>query len=147
MRERRNNFREMNVPTRITPACAGKTYGIDSVFQKSWDHPRVCGKDNSRRKERTSWQGSPPRVRERQLLVCFLFGYTRITPACAGKTCQQKKYILISWDHPRVCGKDQPVFNHVWTLNGSPPRVRERLLWRSLFITSLRITPACAGKT
>ena len=29
----------------ITPACAGKTFEIDTYNGKCGDHPRMCGKD------------------------------------------------------------------------------------------------------
>ena len=71
---------------RITPACAGKTQTYQNVKCKSWDHPRVCGK-NVRNVLRVIFgMGSPPRVREKleATLDSRLTG--GITPACAGKT-------------------------------------------------------------
>mgnify|MGYP007100809490 CR=1 FL=1 len=32
--------------------------------------------------------------------------YTRITPACAGKTIKRIQASVFAWDHPRVCGKN-----------------------------------------
>ena len=32
---------------RITPACAGKTICRFQRWRTAWDHPRVCGKNNS----------------------------------------------------------------------------------------------------
>ena len=51
------------------------------------------------------------------------------------------------WDHPRVCGKN--VTEEVGEIRdvGSPPRVREKRCIQCTLDTSLRITPACAGKT
>ena len=49
--------------TRITPACAGKTFQrkFRTVYKK--DHPRVCGENTLKIEESLDWQGSPPRVR------------------------------------------------------------------------------------
>ena len=33
---------------RITPACAGKTPLIKALRMRSWDHPRVCGKNGGK---------------------------------------------------------------------------------------------------
>ena len=86
MRERLLSVRGLENSLRITPAYAGKT-----SFQPNWctqlqDHPRVCGKDllhNARMKHKA---GSPPRMRERRIILCVLCILCRITPAYAGKT-------------------------------------------------------------
>ena len=59
-----------NEPRRpgITPACAGKTMTFLSRLMKSWDHPRVCGKNKDIFLRFQSGLGSPPRVREKQIL-------------------------------------------------------------------------------
>ena len=70
-----------------------------------------------------------------------------ITPAHAGK----RELPLAAWafheDHPRVCGEKflevvQPLA--AW---GSPPRVRGKEKRVKLWPVSIRITPACAGKS
>ena len=48
----------------ITPACAGRTNGYDTKKQLTRDHPRVCGKNDSKSSLQSSKKGSPPRVRE-----------------------------------------------------------------------------------
>ena len=92
--------------SRITPACAGKTYTDAAVLCDYADHPRVCGENSVNYQLRHDKNGSPPRVRgklssssasasrcgspprvrgklsPRFQLICD----TRITPACAGKT-------------------------------------------------------------
>ena len=91
--------------------------------------------------------GSPPRVREKlwsMLPMAKLYG---ITPACAGKTRSLKHSLLQTWDHPRVCGKNiHKQMTNIRT-TGSPPRVREKLHFSTHIIITVRITPACAGKT
>ena len=101
------HFRLDNSSTlRITPACAGKTSRYLPIPTPSRDHPRVCGKniDNFR----TGWQevGSPPRVREKLVIIVNRAANIGITPACAGKTPSTKALNFLLWDHPRVCGKN-----------------------------------------
>ena len=68
---------------RITPACAGNSSSISSKYRmprdhprvcgeqfyrgrqkkKNWDHPRVCGEQLSTLRAVASTEGSPPRVR------------------------------------------------------------------------------------
>ena len=70
---------------RITPACAGKSYGFIAGRERNEDHPRVCGEKLYQSLQRGKTQGSPPRVRGKvdyRLQNLFVFG---ITPACAGK--------------------------------------------------------------
>ena len=92
------------------------------------DHPRVCGKDLA-----LSWIslppiGSPPRMRERLWKGYTNCCFVRITPAYAGKTALVFVNRTQDEDHPRVCGKDfvDPKVSVV--TQGSPPRMRERLI-------------------
>ena len=55
--------------------------------------------------------------------------------------------IELSWDHPRVCGKNLFQLSLEDTGAGSPPRVREKLALGGLAMRPYGITPACAGKT
>ncbi len=71
---------------RITPAYAGKTIEKIPFFNGLKDHPRVCGKDLVFVFLDCDSKGSPPRMRERPRLLCYLRLCTRITPAYAGKT-------------------------------------------------------------
>ena len=71
-------------------------------------------------------QGLTLRIRER--LVPPVRGHfiERITPAYAGKTSYSVHKRYLYWDHPRVCGKDDPRAIYVRVTLGSPPRMRER---------------------
>ena len=71
----------------------------------------------------------------------------RIIPACAGRTLLELSSCLLSWDHPRVCGKNVHCNNTTISRLGSPPRVREELIDYYMCIITVRITPACAGRT
>ena len=111
----------------ITPACAGKTLALVPLLQKSQDHPRVCGKNFGKAMIGLLSVGSPPRVREKRQDGIFGIFNVGITPACAGKTRSLKHSLLQTWDHPRVCGKNQKVKVESKDKEGSPPRVREKL--------------------
>ena len=132
---------------RITPACAGKTWSLQSCSNAIRDHPRVCGKNSGKSFPSASTQGSPPRVREKRL--SSLQGHSRsgITPACAGKTPFLFYLENFFRDHPRVCGKNLLTTAGTSFSTGSPPRVREKLKQMKKDRDTAGITPACAGKT
>ena len=132
---------------RITPACAGKTVDrhIHSIVRP--DHPRVCGENPCRRRARSCRRGSPPRVRGKPSEYLVKQVQERITPACAGKTMKTQTRRGRRTDHPRVCGENRSNFNRATVADGSPPRVRGKLLKGEKHMNNIRITPACAGKT
>ena len=72
---------------------------------------------------------------------------SRITPAYAGRTMQIKRSTHLAEDHPRVCGKNLLVVIVYPFLQGSPPRMREKLTKYGDYPATFRITPAYAGKT
>ena len=71
---------------RITPACAGKSQISPPLVEISGDHPRVCGEKNLQMALGLKAEGSPPRVRGKELEWRRLLSAGRITPACAGKS-------------------------------------------------------------
>ncbi len=132
---------------RITPACAGKT-GEDCFFPfYVKDHPRLRGKDCWRSLNASPRPGSPPLARERQTAPIGEEQHPGITPACAGKTCSDHYLTSIYRDHPRLRGKDLIGINNWLPDSGSPPLARERREFIVIVYSTLRITPACAGKT
>ena len=130
----------------ITPACAGKSLCNLYISVVPKDHPRVCGEKTPMRSEGVRGVGSPPRVRGKGRPGRLRVWLARITPACAGKSCQASPHSFAFMDHPRVCGEKR-TRQAVWTqCGGSPPRVRGKvvkIVWSRL---NLGITPACAGK-
>ena len=130
----------------ITPACAGKRGEGAKTSEQGRDHPRVCGE-----KQKGAWaegavMGSPPRVRGKGSAMRTTRAGTRITPACAGKSCRSHPRRKTPRDHPRVCGEKNDSFSAGGTIAGSPPRVRGKVLRHDLRPARRRITPACAGK-
>ncbi len=49
-------------------------------------------------------------------------------------------------DHPRVCGESFFSLFFLFFVLGSPPRVRGKSFFYIAIISTVRITPACAGK-
>ncbi len=71
----------------------------------------------------------------------------RITPACAGKSIKCCKRIYTSRDYPRVCGEKYKMLQEDLYKQGLPPRVRGKGAGGEADSLSVRITPACAGKS
>ena len=132
---------------RITPARAGKTFHLVFQVLLYQDHPRSCGKDPNNPRFLLFRPGSPPLVRERQLMSCWSGVTAGITPARAGKTFCYNIIKIRSRDHPRSCGKDVNQICKIFDRSGSPPLVRERHRSPHLIATMMGITPARAGKT
>ena len=132
---------------RITPACAGKTAVSFIVWLPFEDHPRVCGENVFGIMADGYKLGSPPRVRGKLASPAISRRRSRITPACAGKTAQETGGSGGVEDHPRVCGENYPYQRQNAGDQGSPPRVRGKLLVEQQRQPLVRITPACAGKT
>ena len=147
VREKLHFFVAFACASRITPACAGKTLGGIHQSLTTRDHPRVCGKNSLKKATILGALGSPPRVREKPLVISLRRYTVGITPACAGKTLERESSRLSWEDHPRVCGKNYNYSRFQSRRPGSPPRVREKLITHLLNAVRLRITPACAGKT
>ena len=107
----------------------------------------MCGKDILCTMAVSFQLGSPPHVRERLILAILGLLYTRITPACAGKTTLAGLPSSSIRDHPRMCGKDRRLRSEILPERGSPPHVRERRKTYKWNGSAYGITPACAGKT
>ena len=71
--------------------------------------------------------GSPPHARGRRRRRSPAYGRTRITPACAGKTCAKSNGVANRTDHPRMRGEDTYVLKVKPANEGSPPHARGRL--------------------
>ena len=90
---------------RITPAYAGKSYLIGTGLSDTKDHPRVCGEKTVLDLSRLVEQGSPPRMRGKEVVFIDSYLVSRITPAYAGKRFDPIHRITFQRDHPRVCGE------------------------------------------
>ena len=86
VRGKHARYRAPNRPCRITPACAGKTAGRAVTDSEGEDHPRVCGENICPSDIAPVSSKSPPRVRGKHSHEAEIIEAKRITPACAGKT-------------------------------------------------------------
>ena len=71
----------------------------------------------------------------------------RLIPACAGKTFNCALILLCTTAHPRVCGENDYPEETTHASMGSSPRVRGKQTKLYLSTGSVRLIPACAGKT
>ena len=71
----------------------------------------------------------------------------RIIPARAGQTARPRAVWLWRAHHPRACGANCRCCNMFWTVSGSSPRVRGKLIGHLSFLLDKRIIPARAGQT
>ena len=76
-----------------------------------------------------------------------VFFHVGITPAYAGKSMELSSNIMVSKDHPRLCG--EKASTKAWELwgTGSPPPMRGKGQNSTVFVESEGITPAYAGKS
>ena len=91
--------------TRITPAHAGKSLRSLTVWRGLRDHPRACRAKSYETSECSPKQGSPPRMRGKELFFEHCLFSQRITPAHAGKRYDIKANSAGNQDHPRACGE------------------------------------------
>ena len=104
MRGKAGKLQPFDPSLRITPAYAGKSIFINTLFQLFKDHPRLCGEKLS---------GRTQQQRRR-----------RITPAYAGKSRKPVHRRKPMQDHPRLCG-EKAFLKTADTLKwGSPPPMR-----------------------
>ena len=92
-------------------------------------------------------EGSPPRVRGKDVRFGFLDQGVGITPACAGKSEKKVPFLPPHQDHPRVCGEKFRFILLSLLSSGSPPRVRGKAGGCRTAAASSGITPAYAGKS
>ncbi len=133
---------------RITPAYAGKRGRCLQILQEQEDHPRLCGektenrqtpaaqtgspppmrgKAATRQQRKVKKIGSPPPMRGKVPIHDTVFFHVGITPAYAGKSMELSSNIMVSKDHPRLCG--EKASTKAWELwgTGSPPPMRGKV--------------------
>ena len=91
--------------------------------------------------------GSPPHARGKGKINVFFCSQTRITPACAGKSCALQAVQRVFEDHPRMRGEKILEQRDKTHKEGSPPHARGKASHFVAVHRNLRITPACAGKS
>ena len=131
----------------ITPAYAGKRPWMRDGPLWSRDHPRVCGEKPTHLSASSRFQGSPPRMRGKDLKRRTSDGQTGITTAYAGKRRHGQIPRASARDHPRVCGEKYCCWLVMLYALGSPPRMRGKVYAGFAHGTGRGITPAYAGKS
>ena len=130
----------------ITPAYAGKSSRARLRCRCTWDHPRVCGEKIVLVIVFCSLMGSPPRMRGKVMRKEILRIIHGITPAYAGKREGPKNAQSKVGDHPRVCGEKCIPLTRGHGRQGSPPRMRGKVVSSRTILFFWGITPAYAGK-
>ena len=123
--------------SRITPAHAGKSCRICYEKNVRKDHPRTCGEKVKRTGSKQSVRGSPPHMRGKEGKAEIARTLIGITPAHAGKRMAFVALVCNIRDHPRTCGEKSVCCPDVWTIWGSPPHMRGKVL---ISITSSVLT-------
>ena len=72
--------------------------------------------------------GSPPPMRGKVQLFPQVPQWTGITPAYAGKSFRKTAVRHAIKDHPRLCGEKLSARPQNYTLKGSPPPMRGKVL-------------------
>ena len=109
--------------------------------------PRVCGEKSVSACASAVCLGSPPRMRGKGPIKDRPGARPRITPAYAGKSRLLRAQNWATGDHPRVCGEKIAAGFSIFLAQGSPPRMRGKVLVEQLRQHGVGITPAYAGKS
>ena len=131
---------------RITPAYAGKSKRRALPALSPGDHPRMCGEKVAMVTTAVSTPGSPPHVRGKELRVETCFADNGITPACAGKSNLFVFRRIEPKDHPRVCGEKPALILRITRPQGSPPRMRGKVLFCPLSCFQFKDHPRVCGE-
>ena len=139
-------FRSVSRHLGIPPAYAGKRLLLAIPAFAFKDHPRIRGEKTPPGQLLSATLGSPPHTRGKVLNSFFLTARSGITPAYAGKRCQNHLTLQPLQDHPRIRG-EKVILKVVPIISiGSPPHTRGKVGYTSNRNTINRITPAYAGK-
>ena len=135
--------------------------------QKNGNTPACAGKTNRAAPSFLVWLETPPLARGRLRKDLLDRPSHGNTPACAGKTIQFPLRIVFTWKHPRLRGEDfsllpirkrkletpplargRPAASSRAAITPeTPPLARGRQTEKASGRSSVRNTPACAGKT
>ena len=131
----------------IIPADAGSTWWHLISKAGDTDHPRGCGEHHQATGLFQQLAGSSPRMRGAHIPGLIPANQTRIIPADAGSTPQQRSGKGRYKDHPRGCGEHSVIEDGVEMAQGSSPRMRGAPCIASVVPNDVWIIPADAGST
>ena len=113
----------------ITPAYAGKRNTIPYMVKVFRDHPRLCGEKVFPAVEKLLMLGSPPPMRGKVYTSLYIWVSGGITPAYAGKSFLFACLMMLTKDHPRLCGEKGYSVYQIGNATGSPPPMRGKASW------------------
>ena len=93
------------------------------------------------------FSGSSPHARGKVSRSLSRGSSIRIIPACAGKRDKTDANGLLPQDHPRMRGEKLGIHAPFYAIAGSSPHARGKVFDIYRFISTIRIIPACAGKS
>ena len=132
---------------RNIPAYAGKTAVKSDVCDRYPEHPRVCGENAVSASVRAGISGTSPRMRGKPTPSHPPTRSKGNIPAYAGKTVDPLQPPGRAQEHPRVCGENRNAPYRIALADGTSPRMRGKLRWRTHYSRRERNIPAYAGKT
>ena len=135
------------ISTGIIPAYAGNTESMRPLSLYLGDHPRVCGEHLGGDAFNLANGGSSPRMRGTQTVVLSTSSSPGIIPAYAGNTLKMCCRIMMTRDHPRVCGEHTRKAYRNTISSGSSPRMRGTPGRFHNLRDETGIIPAYAGNT
>ena len=128
------------------PRMRGKVGVVKLLFELPMDHPRVCGEKLLLYSRYKPCKGSPPRMRGKARESPASGRMTGITPAYAGKRRCKAAFCAWFWDHPRVCGEKPSDYVGYKLAQGSPPRMRGKVVFLAIHLYSIRDHPRVCGE-
>ena len=137
----------MTSGSRITPAWAGKSKIPRLPRQRHRDHPRMGGEKAVAAAVEPAPKGSPPHGRGKADFRCCCSRAEGITPAWAGKSGKSDRRCCSEEDHPRMGGEKVRLPGAPGARLGSPPHGRGKVEAARSGASTVRITPAWAGKS
>ncbi len=130
---------------RFIPARAGNSCSGGRGVTAPTVHPRACGEQLEKERERLRVHGSSPRVRGTDGAGVVSNAGDRFIPARAGNRCSAGAGLLGFSVHPRACGEQSGPSTCAFFKGGSSPRVRGTDNARCLSSERRRFIPARAG--
>ena len=126
-RGKRNQIDDCGPGNGLIPACAGKTMEQENYATLVGAHPRMRGENALVLAVRLRLVGSSPHARGKLSLSCSCLAYSRLIPACAGKTARCCVSRRGGRAHPRMRGENTESTHAPQTPQGSSPHARGKL--------------------
>ena len=133
--------------SRIIPASAGSTSGLEEPCRNNQDHPRIRGEHPDLGALDVFEAGSSPHPRGAPKSLDKESPEIRIIPASAGSTSASTSSPTPRGDHPRIRGEHEDSTFPNTSTRGSSPHPRGARPWMIRSSGGMRIIPASAGST